>query len=419
MSTGKFVQMGTKFGTTYPERGEAMYDLIDDFYTGMYSVAKSAGAATYGDNGYFNAIMGKEITAAMFSSDNVFTAIGARPYNHEGVRIALELATYGLDAAGNFVGIGADTIQDGNIPESVEMPVNEYRQPYKDLPFSFDYGLGLQAIENKDDTIQYKDYIDKMSANYSDFIDRTLLRPIDKPQPTKNGIETSLNGISRCISSWAEGQALETASNGISNAESYICPYGGANGDFTARYTTTNGSNLDGQFIDAGGAVMSLADMKKLWRRCSVNWKDSASPNNKVFLMSNVAQDKLAALMLANNVYLDSVYVQRDFNGVKSIPGRDVGLLLNSFQNVPIMQDGNINFNYATKKVSDTKMGEVYLLDLDHIWMSVLTPVEMFTDNNPARTRMLRERNVMSMRAETRIDSFIQHGRLVNLADDS
>ena len=51
--------------------------------------------------------------------------------------------------------------------------------------------------------------------------------------------------------------------------------------------------------------------------------------------------------------------------------------------------------------------------------MSVLTPVEMFTDNNPARTRMLRERNVMSMRAETRIDSFIQHGRLVNLADDS
>ena len=412
MSTGKFVQMGTKFGTTYPERGEAMYDLIDDFYTGMYSVAKSAGAATYGDNGYFNAIMGKEITAAMFSSDNVFTAIGARPYNHEGVRIALELATYGLDAAGNFVGIGADTIQDGNIPESVEMPVNEYRQPYKDLPFSFDYGLGLQAIENKDDTIQYKDYIDKMSANYSDFIDRTLLRPINVKQPTKNGIETSLNGISRCISAYNELSRTD-----VSLSASDICPYGGSNGDFTARAVAE--SNLDGQFIDAQGGVMSLADMKKLWRRCAVNWKDSASPNNKVFLMSNVAQDKLAALMLANNVYLDSVYVQRDFNGVKSIPGRDVGLLLNSFQNVPIMQDGNINFNYTTKKVSDVKMGEVYLLDLDHIWMSVLTPVEMFTDNNPARTRMLRERNVMSMRAETRIDSFIQHGRLVNLADDS
>lgn len=416
MSTGKFIQMGTKFGTTYPERGEAMFDLIDDFYTGMYSIAKSAGAATYGDNGYFNAIMGKEITAAMFSSDNIFTAIGARPYNHEGVRIALELATYGLDAAGNFQGIGWDTIQDGNIPESVEMPVNEYRQPYKDLPFSFDYGLGLQAIENKDDTIQYRDYIEKMSANYSDYIDRTLLRPITSKQPTKNGIETSLNGLSRCVSSYAEKADLETALS-VADATSYICPYGGANGDFTAR--AVSASNLDGQYINAGGAVMSLTDMKKLWRRCSVNWRDSASPNNKAFFMSNVAQDKLAALMLANNVYLDSVYVQKTFNGVKSIPGRDAGILLNSFQNVPIIQDGNINFDYTTKKVSDTKMGEVYLMDLDHIWMSVLTPVEMFTDNNPARTRMLRERNVMSMRAETRIDSFIQHGRLVGLADDS
>jgi hypothetical protein len=32
---------------------------------------------------------------------------------------------------------------------------------------------------------------------------------------------------------------------------------------------------------------------------------------------------------------------------------------------------------------------------------------------------MLQEFNVMSMRAETRIDSFIQHGKIVNLADDT
>lgn len=412
MSTGKFVKMGTKLGTTYPETGDAMYDLIDDFYKGAYNIAKSAGAATYGDNGYFNAIMGKEVTAAMFASDNTFTAIGAKPYQHEGVRIALELATYGLDAAGDFVGVGADTLQDGNIPESVQMPVNEFREPYKDLPFSFDYGLGLQALENKDDTIAYKDYIDKMSANYSDLIDRTLLRPIQVAQPTKNGVETSLNGISRCISSYAEmARTDKTITPGM------ICPYGGLNGDFVAR--SQGASNLDSQLIDNGGAALELASMKKLWRECSVNWRDSAAPNNKVFIMGNIAQDKLAALMQANNVYLDSVYVQRDFNGVKSIPGRDVGILLRSFQNVPILQDGNVNFDYTTKKVSNTEMGDIFLLDLDHIWMSVLTPVEMFNVNNPAITRMLRERNVMNMRAETRIDSFIQHGRIVNIASEA
>ena len=172
---GQFVKLGNKLGTTYSESGDAMFDLIDDFYTGLYSFARSAGAATYGDNGYFNAIMGKEITAAMFSSDNVFTALGARPYNHEGVRIATELATYGLNDQGEFVGLGAYTVHDGRVPESVRMPVHEFREPYKELPFSFDYGLGLQALESKDDTIAYKDYIDKMSANYSDFADRIMI----------------------------------------------------------------------------------------------------------------------------------------------------------------------------------------------------------------------------------------------------
>ena len=68
MSSGSFVKMGNKWGTTYPETGDAMFDLIEDFYKGAYGLAKSAGAATYGDNGYFNAIMGKEITAGMFAS---------------------------------------------------------------------------------------------------------------------------------------------------------------------------------------------------------------------------------------------------------------------------------------------------------------------------------------------------------------
>lgn len=429
--TGKFVKMGTKMGTTYPEKGDATWDLIEDFYQASYGFAKSAGAATYGDNGYFNAIMGKEITAAMFASDNVFTALGARPYNHEGVRIALELATYGLDAAGNFVGAGAETIQDGNVAESVQMPVNEYRQPYKDLTFAFDYGLGLQALENKDDTIAYRDYIDKMSANWSDLIDKTLLRPVYLLQPKQGGVETSLNSLGRLTSSYAEGQALVAATGStydgsstlpsgwttVADVASYICPYGGANGDFVER--AAHVSNLDSQFINLNQGALALEDVKKLWRMCSVNWKDSAAPNNKVWIMSNIAQDKLASLMMANNVYLESVYAQRSFNGVKTIPGRDAGMLLKSYNNIPIIQDGNVNFDFTTKKVSNTIYGDIFLLDLDHIWMSMLTPVQMYNIDNPAITRMLRERNLLHMRMETRIDSFIQSGKITNIAAEA
>lgn len=444
MTTGKFVKMGSKMGTTYAETGDAMYDLIDDFYKGAYSLAKSAGSAVYqgrDGNGYFNSIMGKEITAAMFSSDNIFTALGAKPYNHEGVRISTELATYGLASdfygdnlpdgmsATDFLGVGATTIQDGEINDSVQLPVDEFREPYKDLPYSFDYGLGLQALESKDDTIAYKDYVEKVSANYSDLVDKTLLRPLAVKQPVVRGIETSLTSITRAICSGEEVNATTWGAAG-DITPGMVSPYGGANGDFYswrgADITTYNAStkkndhkvnNLDGNVINLDGGVLSIGDMKKLYRTCQVNWNNDY--DNKVFTMSNIAQDKLGALMMANNIYLDSVYVERSFNGVKTLPGRDVGMLVAGFQNIPIIQDGNLNFDFTTKRVSTTKFGDISLLDLNHIWLSMLTPVELFNINNPAITRQLQERNVMNMRAELRIDSFIQHGRIKNIADEA
>ena len=431
--SGKFIMQGDKMGTTYPETGEAMFDLIEDFYASQYQFAKSAGAAVYTtdrENGYTNAIYGKYITAGMFMSDNIFTALGAKPYQHEGVRIATEMATYGLATAedinsgltgfseGDFVGLGATTVQDGTIPGSVRMPVGEFRQPAKDLPLKFNYGLYLSSIENKDDVIAKKDYLDKISKNYSDLIDKTILRPIQVRQPVKDGVETSLNGLARVISSNAE---IGRTVNGVTVTESMVSPYGGetaARGDFY-NYRANGPTNLDGQLVDMEGKPLSIDAMRELYRTCSVNWADSAAPNNKLWTMSNIAQDKLAALMAANQMLMNTVYVQRDFNGVKTIPGRDAGITLRSYNNIPILQDGNINYDYKNKRVSTTLMGDISLYDLDHLWMSILTPVELFTVNNPAITNILQEVNVIHMRSEVRIDSFIGSGRIVGLADDA
>lgn len=416
--TGQFVLVGDKLGTTYPAKGDSIYDLIDDFYSGLYSFARSAGAATYGDNGYFNAIMGKEITAAMFSSDNIFTAIGARPYNHEGVRIATELATYGVDANGVFQGLGAGTVQDGVVPGSVQMPISEFREPYKDLPFSFNYGLGLQALESKDDTIAYKDYIDKMSANYSDFADRTILRPIEVPMPLGDtGVETSLNSLYRVISGFQE---IGMTENGTTITPEMVSPYGGfssSRGDF---YPWRSGgeSTLDSNIIDAQGGTLTPDLMDDLYINCAINWKDSAAPNNKVWFLSNLAMKKLSAVLRSQNIYLNSVAVQRDFNGVKTFPGRDTTILIRSFNDIPIIIDGNLNFDYATHKVSRSHIGVPMLVDLDHIWMRVLTPVELWSVTNPAITRLLQEVNVMNSRMELGVDSFIQHGKIVNLSNN-
>ena len=417
METGKFVKMGTKLGTCYDETGDALYDLIDDYYNGAYNFMKSEGAATYGDNGYFNAIMGKDISLAMFTSENIFSMIGARPYQHEGVRISKELATYGLDSSKKFVPIGAGTRQDGAIPDSVKLPVDEFRQPYKEVPFSYDYGLGLRALEGKDDTTTYRDYVSVMSTNYSDYIDRTIIRPVSNGQPTVEGVETSLNSISRIVSGFDEIGKIE---DGVEITAGMVSPYGGmgsSRGDYY-QFRSEKRSNLDGQLIDLQGGQLTLMDLKKLYRICSVNWKNAANPNNKIWAMGNVAQDKIGALMMASNYYRESVYIQKTFNGVQTIPGRDVGFLVNSFQNVPIIQDGNFNFDYDIYQPSAVRMGEIFLLDLDHLWTSVLTPVDTFSVDNPAITRKLHEVNVMNMRCEIRSDRYIGSGKIINVGDD-
>ena len=79
---GQYYKQGDKLCTTYPEKGEAMWSLVEDYYNSQYGFSKSAGSAVYTTdrmNGYHNAIYGKYITAAMFMSDNVFASLGARP----------------------------------------------------------------------------------------------------------------------------------------------------------------------------------------------------------------------------------------------------------------------------------------------------------------------------------------------------
>jgi hypothetical protein len=450
MSGQLFINEHKKF-STYDPSSTGLENLIDDFYAAQYESAfgKAAGAVGYGlsspnERGYFNAIMGKDITVGIFTGDNIYSALGKRAYDHEGVRIQYEQATYGMaseftrggvpmfDTTGGdfFVGLGAGTNQDGLINDSFYVPIDDFREPYKDLPLPFDYGMGMQALENKDDTIAYRSYVDKVSANYGDQADKSILRPLWCPQPTiaNNNIaagarETSLQGISRAI---ASGNEIGKTYNGVTITAGMVSPYGGANGDFAAYRGLNNQAgnahvenNIDGNVVDLQGNAIGLTDLRKAYRAASVNWLDSANPNGKIWCMSNVLQDKVGALMMANNVLLNTVYAQRTINGVKTIPGRDAGILLNSFNNIPIIQDGNLNFDFSTKKVSTVKMGDCYLLDLKHIWMSMLTPIEAWNFNNIAATRVLAEKNVLLSRQELRTDGYIFHTKIVNIADDA
>lgn len=447
MSGSIFKTGGGAYFTTYPEESYATEGYINDYYDKLYENAKissplrkSAGAAAYGWRGtsypdaetaYFNAVMGKEMTFAMFTGETVYSMMPARPYGHEGVRIAYKLATYGKDSKGKFVGAGATTTREGKIGASVKMPVAEFRQPWKEFDFAFDYGLGLQALENKDDdVIAKKAYCNEMAVNFSDLMDKTLLRPVADAQPTQveettgQEVETSLNSIYRIIASGNEvgDNKKETDSSGAEVVinESHVTPYGGMGSDF---YKFRKGgsqhkkNNLDGQLIDLEGGVVSLADIKKLKTACAMNWNGKTS--NKVFLTNPVLATKVSNSMLANNVLVGQEYLTKDFNGIHLTPGREVGLQVNMIEGIPVVEDPNIGFDFENECPSLTNMGDLTLLDLDHIWNSMLTPLEMFTNNDPIVNGEYKEHNLMHMRCEMRSDKYITSGRIIGIQNDT
>lgn len=393
---------GDKLESTYQPTANGLKQLIKDFYGAPMSLAKSAGFTGYATEDVFNAIMGKEITMGVFASDNMLTAIGARAYDHEGQRIMYSLPQKG--------GIGAMTKRDGRVPDSVKAPIKQVRQPYKELPLSFDYGLGLKALENKDDTIAYQEYIDKMTDSYADGLDYDLLRPITDAQPVVDGEETQLTPISRAIASSVEvGETYD----GVAITDEMVTPYGGVSSDLYGMRSSGKQNNFDGYVNNEDGAL-ALADFNKTYAGCAPYWADQSNPSNKIWGGSIVALEKLGALTDANNVWLDSVYIQRDFNGVKTMPGRDMGgMLASSYRNIPYIMDGNYNYDVTTDRIGQG-MGEIQLLDLDNLYLRMITPMEFRSTEDYAVTRELKEMSVVLSRAETGISKFLGQGRIVN-----
>ena len=405
--SGSFIKTGSKISTTFDPTAKGLMSLIDTFYEQQSSIAKSAGFVGYGmgspnNEGYFNAIMGKEITAGIFSSDNVFAALGARAYDHEGMRIMYSLPQKG--------GIGRTTKRDGDIPDSVMAPIKQVRQPYKELPYAFDYGLGLKALENKDDTIAYQDYIDKMTASYADGLDYDLLRPITDVPSQVDGEETMLTPVHRAIASSTE---VGKTYDGTEVTGEMVTPYGGVSSDLYEQRTASKMNNFDG-YVNNEEGVLNMADFNKCYAGCAPYWNDQGNPNNKIWGGSIVALEKLGSLADANNVWLDSVFVQRDFNGVKTLPGRDMGgILASSFRNIPYIMDGNYNYDSTIDRIGQG-MGEIGLYDLDYLFMRMITPVEFRSTDDYAITRQLKDKSVMLSRMELGITRFIGQGRITN-----
>lgn len=355
------------------ENGRPIYKSVDALFNGFYQNAmrKSAGPMGYSPTGAVNPIYGQFISAVVFACDSAYTAHPVKQWDKTGIRVQTSLAKKG--------GIG--TYRGGPVGTPTKPDLALVLEPFKELPFPFEYDVGLMNLENKDDTIRWQDFIEIQGRTYSDAVDFDMLRPTEVATPTLKGEEIQIEKLSRIIASNSEiSQSYDSLNTGASATvtASEVSPYGGTTSSLYA-YRSAGTSAFD-SYVDNANTTLDLSDLDKAWSGCAPYWANTASPQNKGWIMSFEAQRRIGGLLSASNRYMESVFTTRDINGVKTVPGRDVGFVTKAYNDIPIISEGNINVNQASQIIPDNPaVGDIYLEDYDHIWYKALMPVDFRT----------------------------------------
>jgi hypothetical protein len=75
-------------------------------------------------------------------------------------------------------------------------------------------------------------------------------------------------------------------------------------------------------------------------------------------------------------------------------------------------------YDYEAEAPSNASFGDLIDLEGEYMWMSLLTPMDMWTFKNPAVTMDLEEKYLLHMREELRANKFNGSGALVNVLNE-
>lgn len=472
MATGNFLSINGQKMTTYNETAADAERLIDDYYAGGWqayagnSFARSLGTAGYqvSQQQMFDPIFGKELQIGIMTSDSVTAAIGSKAYNIEGMRLIMSKNTYSqakdftrgtvpvfnatiMATPNKYLGIGAATVQDGKLTDGTMLQPDQIRVPYKEVPMNWNYGLGLMALESRgDDTGSHEQYMQAMSDFYADEIDKALLRPVTEAQPRSSwfavqnagDVETSLTPIRRIVASGLEvGKTYKNAQGeDVEITPALVTPWDGINpqgiGTTSRRFKgadsvtadtltgTTHRNNYDSQILDAEGRAFSLEMLNTLHTQCMQNRKGLKNTSKCFFIMGPMMWNKLNMLALSNRIYQTApqMYANLSVGGIETVTGTDGALQFNSYLNQPILVSPNMAYDYEAEAPSNATFGDLIDLEGEYMWMSLLTPMDMWTFKNPAVTMDLEEKYLLHMREELRANKFNGSGALVNVLNE-
>lgn len=401
----------------------------------LYDKAKGAGTVGITTDGAMNAVYGPYVQNLTYNLHNTYAVLGQKPYK-TGRRFQEGLSMGATDTAGVTRGGWARNPVFGNYVQ-IEMP-------YKTLAHRAAMNLGFSEIGNKniDDVFSWEDFFKMEGETFAWAMNNDLLRRIeDSPisgigsvpvgsSDTPSNEIVGYESLERIISNGTEGASLPEFNNVPWRLGSGIAIP--SSGDQIAKYRDPNyagyvaNSNFD-SYVDAqytSGTTDGSATLRQLTLQMIdklflgvMPWWNMNSPADKVLITRYDTMEKIQTLLQPQQRYLGFEAAQVDVNGIKTVPGRDTGYMVSTYNQVPMISDYMVQGGYGTTAAGHAGegVGRIYLIDKENIFNGTLRAMTVELSENPIVLQRYVRLADMNVLGEIQATKFRSSGKIVHL----
>lgn len=350
-------------------RIQTIWDMVDyyyDFYPKYSRKTQGMGKADNQletlDDGYRNVVYGSEVFSLLNGEANLFALLENRAWTKSGERIVTNRDT---DRTLGDSGVG----EGGALPDTIHPDIEEFEQSAKSIVHSFNVSQVKQLLAETDDD-DLDDPFDWLRRWYGEGTEH----------------QTGMGEHPKDINVQLLNDTDETAGDNMESIDRAI-----SDADESALLSDPSDNDLygfdrsDGEFqsnvLENGGTPQSFTINKLDDAIEAVKSNSGKNPvqDDGYFFLTGHDTYKIIEQEVGGKERLEPTRAQVGMNGVQTNPGEDVGIITQSYKQIPIFESDDV--------IQDD-LSRVYLVDSSTMFIKTLLPTQFYStgvdiDDNP------------------------------------
>jgi len=404
----------------------------------------------------YNVLYGQKVWSMLNQEVNALSMIAKRPYTSSGWRV---LKSRPQGGSGSSFAVGADAAgsaaprldEIGGVAEnatlaSIPALAPEYTKLFvspKTIAHKFEFSeLAMEMAAIDDGVGDIRAIVrEDMGKHHAEVQNKMLLMPLESySQSGITEVDNNYTSLYKVVASAAEiGQMyLNNITEDSENSGTTVAIdpkikgiYGDNRGVTAAADNTNSPSDADSiedivlvpSFLDAevdfgasygsGSArVLTLTLLNDMIRRIRQN-----GGNPKCILTGYDTIQHISDLLQSQERFMDRKEIVPTHNGVRGVKGAEVGFRVATYYDIPLIPCKDMASTTAAGTTGG--LSDIFILDTDHLWLSVLKPTEYFEDGisngNPFGVGTLGNQAMYRTIAEVCCSFFKGQGKITNL----